>query len=36
MDADKLIAILNDGRILATDSIKTNIKEVQYEKYNKR
>lgn len=32
----EMIAILNDGRILATDSIKTNIKEVQYEKYNKR
>ena len=32
----ELIVILNDGRILATDSIKTNIKEVQYEKYNKR
>ena len=28
----EMIAILNDGRILATDSIKTNIKEVQYEK----
>ena len=32
----EMIAILNDGCILATDSIKTNIKEVQYEKYNKR
>ena len=32
----EMIAILNDGRILATDNIKTNIKEVQYEKFNKR
>ena len=32
----EMIAVLYDGRILATDNIKTNIKEVQYEKYNKR